>query len=137
MEKLIIRSTTAPVGRYARLNPRGPVGKPTHLPKPDDGHHHDYPRLSDPEDVAARIAESWERELAAKGGPRRDFAESVRARLRHWAAGGVGGSRLKFEQRFRGEVARQVRARLAAWVRDGGGDSGNAPEWPGVFPLTC
>lgn len=103
-------------------------------PRADDGHRHGYARLSDPEDVAARIAESWDLEFAAEGGTRQGFAAGARARLRHWAAADGQGTRRTPEYlRFRGEVALRISARLEAWVRAGGSGGTAAPN-PRVPP---
>jgi len=130
MEKFPLRSTSTRVGIHPRLSPQDLSGKTrrsTGRPKTDDGHHPGFPRLADPEDVAARIAESWDQEFAAAGGLRRDFAASARKRLRHWAAATDGeGLPMTFEERFRSEVAKKISARLDAWT-----------ETSGAGPLTC
>lgn len=121
MEKFTHRSIPPRVGCDLRPHPRelsGYARKSVARPRPDDGPV--FPRLADPEDVAARIAESWDQEFAAAGGLRRDFAASARTRLRHWAlARDGGGLPMTFEARFRSEVAKRVSARLDAWMRPG------------------
>ncbi len=121
MQKSTYRSIPSRVGRERRPDPRdldGYARKSAARPRPDDGHLPLFPRLADPEDVAARIAESWDQEFAAAGGLRRDFAAGARTRLRHWAtARDRGGLPMTFEARFRSEVAKRVSARLDAWLR--------------------
>lgn len=90
---------------------------------PHGRRHHGYARLADPEDVAARIAESWDGEFAARGGSRRAFAAEARARLDHWTAAGRDGSGMTVTHReFREEVTVRVAARLEQWTRDAGSD---------------
>jgi hypothetical protein len=120
MDKFTLRSISTRVGFHPRRSPYDTACKTrrhaAHY-KSDGGHPPGFPRLSDPEDVASRIAESWDQEFAAKGGPRLDFAASVRIRLRHWAAAMDGeGLPMSFEARFRYEVASKVSARLDAWM---------------------
>ncbi|MBW8889958.1 MAG: hypothetical protein JF616_19555 [Fibrobacteres bacterium] len=121
MEKFTLRSISTRVGFHPRQGPHDPADASRRnqaLPRSDDGPHPGFPRLSDPEDVAARIAESWDREFAAMGGLRRDFAACARTRLRHWASAMEGeGLPMTFEARFRSQVASKVSARLDAWMR--------------------
>ena len=128
MEKSSPRPTSIRV--HPGPGPHGAAGKTRRSlsrPKSDDGSRPAFPRLLDSEDVAARIAESWNGEFAARGGNRRDFAESARTRLRHWVASSEGGGLpISFEMRFRSDVARKVSARLDAWARrDAGSKAGS------------
>jgi hypothetical protein len=92
---------------------------------------HRYPDLIDPDDVADRAAEDWDREFAGRSGSRRDFAGSVRARLDRWASGGGEARAIRAEHRaFRSEVAVQIGARLETWVGSGepDGDISSRPD---------
>lgn len=88
------------------------------------GHAH-YPRLGDADDVAATMLDHWARELAERGGSRRDFADELRGRLDKWkSAGSESVSRVSVEVReFRSEVSLKVSAGLDDW-------SAEAPEGP-------
>jgi hypothetical protein len=111
----------APDGACLPSGPSGPPGRPHAY-----GRHPGYPRLADPEDVAARIAETWDQEHKARGGSRRDFAAATRARLDHWKSGGQGASRIRIEhEEFRSEVAIRLSARLEQWL-----NAGDPPDGP-------
>jgi hypothetical protein len=115
-----------PAGDAACL-PSGP-SEPSPAPDLPHGHgrrHHGYPRLADPEDVAARIAEAWDQEHKARGGSRQAFAAAARARLAHWKAGDHGAPRMQVEhEEFRSEVAIRIEARLEQWANAGEPEAG-------------
>ena len=98
------------------------------------GRRHGYPRLADAEDVASRIAEDWDREFAARGGSRRDFAEALRQRLDRWRDAGSGARRMTLEHsEFHSEVAVRITERLGSWAEDG---AAPAPEASGLRGLS-
>ncbi|MDQ3003216.1 MAG: hypothetical protein M3Y08_18395 [Fibrobacterota bacterium] len=86
-----------------------------------DGKHrkprHQFPELTDPEDVASKVLEQLNRDHADQGGTRLDFADAVKKRLADWKP---SAARISVEyQEFRSQVNMAISGGLDAWASEG------------------